>query len=236
MGDNKPWSINEYRTHLRSLVPADTRMYLCTVSHAYDDPEFGYCEPVETNKKISGRTIINAAIELYKHYGSTHRDTDNKPRLPATREEVYSDALEELTGGGEWCHGDLLTPEEYKKQEEEEKRHKAESAAATICQLYNVKGGTLRFVHALYKHYNKIIKSEQRFRDDPEIRAERYATCMYGGAGRHAFYEDNDYATSQINIAINQLNLVVEYLQKYCPLLISRYRERIAARKNKEQL
>jgi hypothetical protein len=116
----------------------------------------------------------------------------------------------------------VYTLGDWKKNKEEELRARIEPMVAEICREYNVKPNSLAMISAVYKHYNSIMRSEREFRDNPEIRAERYAMC----GNRESFYADNDYASTLISEASSGLEDVLSYLHKHCPLLMAKWRER----------
>lgn len=239
----------EYKAIMQSLVPEKTRAVLVTVSYPDDDHQFGYSPGGKKTEKIGRNRIVREAVAYYLQYGFT-RSTEaplitegerkgqkdyaaTTLRPPKDLKEVYADVAEQNGADSEWGTSYVLTVKQAREAEETELRGKAESIAAMICSKYKVKGGTLKFIHACYKHYGRIVEGERHFRDDPERRMERMAECMFSGAGRETFFEDNDYSSSQMAEANESLGTVMTYLERFSPLLVTRYREVMKQRKAK---
>ncbi len=245
-----PMTKVEYKALMRSFVPEKTRAVLVEAFYPSDDHEYGYSPGSKRQTNIGRNRIVRDAVAYYLHNGYTRANetplfTEGERkgqkdyasatlRPPSSLKEVLSDVAEQNGGDHEGGTTYVLTMKQAREAEEKELRGKAESIAAMICSKYKVQGGTLKFINACYKHYGRIVESERNFRDDPERRMERMADCMFSGAGSATFFEDNDYSSSQISEANESLDTVMEYLGRFSPLLVTRYREIVAKRKAKE--
>ena len=233
----KPISIETYRTHIERILPEKTSCYLTTVY--YRDVDNEYCETGNNvhTERLTRSDILEQVSANYDNEGLILRNRDShKPCLPHSLSDLYE--IIAYHNGSESDGGTAFveSPKVYRKRTEKEERRACEELAGEICRRYKVKPDSIDFIHAARKHYRRIINSERHFRDDPEMRAERYGRCMANGC-RDSFFEDNDYSSGLIHDASDKLARLLSYLRKHCPLLMAQYKEQqLRKRRRKEKL
>jgi len=203
------------------LVDRKTTFVLVVHWYEYESDRSG-----EKRRELSRADILEEVRQGFRTYNTLlHTDkVTGQPRLPLTLQELYYYVA--INHGSDEGNGvDICTKREYKKRQQEQEYQKAEEAAAFIANQYNVKAGSLAFVRAAKKHYSRIVRSERRFRDDPEVRAERYG-CALANGSTAGFWDDNDYAGERIAEAVNGHRLVLKWLHRNCPLLMAKLAER----------
>lgn len=210
-------SSDELRAAADRLLPPKIKLVVCIY-----DPD-GFSAARRTITRMDRQQIINRIGEGYRFID----------KIPQTEKEVINCLA--LASGAEAEDGTawVETIKEYRQRQEKELREECGQLAGEICARYKVKANTFAFIRAAVKHYKGISKSERHFRDDGEMRAERWAEAMHNGC-RDAYFEDNDYASSRIAEADSDLRKLMRYLHRYCPLLMARYKELRLKRKQKQ--
>lgn len=227
----KPVSIETYEKWVNNIVPQKCSLYLSTVS--YDDDGPGASKP--RTIRLSRTDIIDQLKQDYKESGLNLTGKTYKVRPPKNMGDIRYLITQFNGADSEWGTAWVEDKKEHKERVRKQEKAACENIAGLISQKYNVKVGTVNFITAAKKHYKSIIDSERHFRDDPECRAERYAMCVMGGAGRDSFYEDNDYSSSQISNSLESINRLLNYISKYHPLAMLEYREKCLAKKNRNK-
>lgn len=234
----KPVSLETYMKWVDRIVPPKAVLYVTTYEYEdrgaydYDDNYRGPRRPQAERLDRDG--ILCCLSTQYENEGLELYGTKGY-RPPTKFSDVIGLVYIAYGGESEWGTANVELPKDHKKRVKEQMRLECEDLAGQICRSYDVKMGTIEFVKALKKHYGRIIKSERHFRDDPEMRAERYATCVMGGAGRDAFYEDNDYAGEKMYEAREAASKLLKYMYTYCPLIMCDYEEAKKRRKRKKK-
>lgn len=219
-----PAQVDSFKAHIKTLVKEDTRV----VFVRYEEPYDGYGDwngPYIT--KMGPKRIVKAAVEEFsnRHKFYIHRNPDGTCRLPVTQSEVLDYVALNQGQECEGIHVSMYDKKGWAEYEEKKLREEAEPVVAMICQKYNVKPSSLAMVKALHRHYKGIQDSERDFRDNPERRAERWMDASYSDS-TEGFWEDNDYASTQIVDADDKLQTAMRYLHRYCPLLMARWDEK----------
>lgn len=232
----QPVSLETYMKWVEAIVPKKTVMYVTTVEyedHSAYDYDDNYSGPRAPRAKRLGRkAILMAVSDHYQNEGLVLWGTTGVRPPRDMKDIAYIVAL--ANGAeSEWGTAWVETPQIHKKNVKEELKKKYEGVAGMIAQKYNVKAGSLKFVVAAKRHYKRIVESERRFRDDPEIRMERWAAATMGGAGRDNYFKDNDYSSSLSAQARDELGGLMDFMSKYFPLTMLEYEERQRARKKK---
>jgi 5'-3' exonuclease len=224
MARDLPFTPKAFRQHVKTLLGDKYRAV--TVVHYY--PDYDHVTGDQTNgstevKKIGPKAATNLAVRSYREDGVIHFD-GKEPVLPRNVKEVEEYIRYILDGDGSYCNAGVMTVKEYKAQQEKREREACEHLAAEVCAKYNVKGGTLKFIVAAHRYYDRTIRAERHFREDPEYKMERWATCIANGVTQ-GYWEDNDYSSSLESQARHDLERLIRYLQKYQPLLWGRWLE-----------
>lgn len=210
----------------RTLI-GDATKRVALVWNYYRDEEYQPTGPVQPQIQYLGKGgLIRLAKQGYRELGLiTFKDGDKYvTRNPQTEAEILEYVRLALGGDEDYIQVVMFTPKQYYAWKREELEKRCAPLAADICSRYNVKPNSLAFIGAVKRHYGRVVEKERRFRDDPEVRAERYACCMLNG-NTSGFFEDNDYASSLISAAQDEQEVLMEYLYKYFPLLMARYEE-----------
>lgn len=126
--------------------------------------------------------------------------------------------------------GFCMEEEEYKEYQSEKERKELEKAAAEFASKCGHPVGTPAYVHAIHK---AISGAWNDYDDDRngERRMERWAAHQYCGS-TSSFWEDEDYINGQHMNRIETLEMVLEWLNKNCPLLMLKINEQIREEKN----
>jgi hypothetical protein len=69
------------------------------------------------------------------------------------------------------------------------------------------------------------IRGEQEHWNNPEVRAEQWAACMYSGAGRDVYFDDLNFENGRYEGRRDTIHDVMDWLGENCPLLMAQYRE-----------
>ncbi len=218
-----------FRALVKGLIP-ETARYVAVTSW-YPDPEDGPGgEGSRQVKKLGPKRLARAAVEMYK--GSTPEDIEYLGGLPTDFAGVLK--WVDLGNESDWSTTRLMTLKDFNRDEEERERKACEGMAAQIVAKYKVKLTSLAFIAAVHRHYGRIADSERRFRTDPEVRMERWARASSMG-NSEGFWSDNDYSSSLQHRAEEDRDRLIRYLHRYCPLLMARWEERRAARRQERQ-
>lgn len=122
------------------------------------------------------------------------------------------------------------TSEEYTKRKEEKRRQELESAASQIAMRHNIKVNSLEFIEAIEKEIADVDYDQERW-NDGEIRMEEWAAHMHSGS-RDAYFDDLNFENGRYENKRNQLEGVLEWVSKNCPLLWAQHEEQKLRDKN----
>jgi len=126
--------------------------------------------------------------------------------------------------------GFCMEEDEYKEYQSEKERKELEKAASEFASKCGHSVGTPAYVHAIH---NALAGALNDYDDDRngERRMERWAAHQYCGS-TSSFWEDEDYINGQHMSRIETLEMVLEWLNKNCPLLMLKINEQIREEKN----
>jgi hypothetical protein len=112
-----------------------------------------------------------------------------------------------------------LTVKKYKEEKRRREKAEVEELAAQIAKGKPL--SSVAFIREAIRHFNCIVQQEQRYRNDPEVRMERYGAYDY----KENFWKDNDYSASLEHDATMKLRKLLRYIKKYHPLTWLEYQE-----------
>lgn len=119
--------------------------------------------------------------------------------------------------------GFCMEEEEYKEHQSEKERKELEKAAADFASKCGHPVGTPAYVHAIHKAIAGAFDDYDEDRSG-ERKMERWAAHQYCGT-TSSFWEDEDYINGQHMSRIETLEMVLEWLNKNCPLLMLKINE-----------
>ena len=218
-------SVKSFREVVRALVPDDAK-YVVQVWY-FPDPEDGPGgEGSVKAHKLKKNGLVKTAVAGYKE------DGNQSDPLPTSLNDVLEWVNSHFEGDGSWCNVRILTLKDYRKKEEERERKACESLAAEIMARYGVKLNSLAFIAAVHRHYGRIAEAERHFREDGESKMERWGRASMNG-NTEGYWSDQDYSSTLEHRARDSQERLMNYLNKYCPLLMARWQERQERRKKK---
>jgi len=204
---------------ISNLIPNDAELVVWSVVYPDPSDDDYYCGHGADYSKydhLDKQKIIDIISDVFR---ASKRMYDFEE--PESFNDLKSIVKYYYEGDGDYCSAAVYTKKEFLKKKEEEDFAYCSKVAAEICRKYNVKPNTLDFVHALVSHYKDIADSEDDYRNNPEVRMERYA----GYDDKDNFYLDNDYSSSIESKALEDLDRTIEWLHRNCPLLMAKYEE-----------
>lgn len=136
-----------------------------------------------------------------------------------THGDVVADVLTHLR---ESDYG-VMSLQEHTKLVKERERERMEQLASQYAKMWNCVMGSHEFVSKLDAC---IQDHRERYQDEMsgEAKAERWAACQYAGAS-HSFWDDEDYIDDQYSSQQQDLELIQQWLELNCPLLMASIRE-----------
>lgn len=121
----------------------------------------------------------------------------------------------------------LLTVEESEKRERDEKRKKMESYASQFAYSHNVGVNSLEFIEAIHNELERVA-SEREHWNNPEVRMEQWAACLYAGVGSEVYFDDLNFENGRYDSRKTTLHDLLDWLGEACPLLMAQWNERRA--------
>lgn len=127
----------------------------------------------------------------------------------------------------------LGTKEEYAEHERERRREELEGLAKRLAAKFKVKLSSIAFIEKLYEAID-IINGDREHWNNPEVRAEEWAACMYSGGGSDVYYDDLNFVNNRYSEQCTDLWDILDWLREECPLLMCKYEEKKLREENKE--
>lgn len=202
--------------NISAIIPDDISLVVNIVcfDDDYDDDDYG-CSSGRNRESVNylDKNEVLAKVERAVSWYKLDEPTNYNDVIKCLR---YS-----FEGDGDCASAYIFTKKEYERHEAEKNMKEANEIASRICRTYNVKPNTMDFVHAVVSHYNDIMDAEDNYRNNDEMRMERYA----GYDNKDNFFTDNDYSSSVESRASEDLEKVLGWLNRNCPLLMAKYEE-----------
>jgi hypothetical protein len=218
------------RNALRPLIwahqPWDFVLY--SVHHPEDDPtgQTDYYPGGDSYKDVTRRDILDGAMATLLDDRWCRKDP-----VPTTFEDVLKYYEQE---DGEWGWSKLLTGKQAKKQKDEKEYEEMEAAAQCFAADCGHKLGTKEFIRALDKAVHKVKERREHW-NNPEVRMEEWAACMYTGGGSEVYFDDLNYVNGRFESERRSLDQVWEYLERKFHILMMRYHEAKARRQARKK-
>lgn len=179
--------------------------------------EFADTDPdnYERNTHVSRTTLREVLDEIYEDtYRFDLMRVEDIRCIESEYEEIYEDSPMIFFG----------TEEDWNNHKAEARRKELEDTASYIAREHGVKTNSLEFLSIVEEQIDNIAYSKERW-NDPEIRAEQWASHMHFGS-KDAYFDDLNYENSQYDSHIDKLNGIIEWVSENCPLLWAQYEER----------
>ena len=204
--------------NISAIIPDDISLVVNVVCFDDDyDDDYGYGYSSNRNRESVDYLDKDKIIAKIERELSRSKFLEE----PMDYDGVIECLRYSFEGDGDYASAYIFTKKEYEENQVKKEMNEAEEIAARICRTYNVKPNTMDFVHAVVSHYSDIMDAEDDYRNNDEMRMERYA----GYDNKDNFFTDNDYSSSVESRASEDLEKVLGWLNRNCPLLMAKYEE-----------
>lgn len=119
----------------------------------------------------------------------------------------------------------VFTAADYEKHKAEEERKQLEQSAKSFAHSFGAQVNTMEFVQGVKERLERVRANREAF-NGGEQQMERWAECRAVGVGAEGFHFDGNFQNGRYNYDIQQLEAILAWLERECPLLMASVREK----------